>query len=105
MDMEYTVQEVQQLLNSEKPPVLLDVRTPSEWDIIHLQGAELLTQEFAESMGEWPPDTHIVCYCHHGIRSLQAAQHFAQQGFTNIRSMRGGVDAWAQEIDDSLPRY
>ena len=105
MNVECTVQEVQAMLTSAQPPVLLDVRTEREWQIVHLDGARLLTQEVVDEMAAWAPATPIVCYCHHGIRSMSAAQYFKQQGFTNVCSMRGGIDSWARQIDPSLPRY
>ena len=53
----------------------------------------------------WPQDTPIVFDCHHGQRSLDAASYFAGHGFTEVRSMTGGIDAWAVEVDPSVPRY
>lgn len=105
-DLQITVQETAERLKSDAPPRLLDIREPEEWDIVHLPGAVLATQEAVdEVLANWPRDTEIVCYCHHGIRSMNAAMYLAQQGFTKVRSMRGGIDAWAQEIDPALPRY
>ena len=79
---------------------------PKEWDIVHLDGGRLLTDELLdEILNEWSPDTSIVCYCHHGIRSLNAAAFLQQKGFTDVSSMRGGIDAWSREVDPSLPRY
>ena len=52
-----------------------------------------------------PKDTPIVTYCHHGIRSLEAASYLIGHGFTNVLSLAGGIDAWAKEIDTSLRRY
>ncbi|HKI98457.1 MAG TPA: rhodanese-like domain-containing protein [bacterium] len=103
---EYTVQEVAAQLRSPIPPRLLDVREQAEWDIVHLEGGQLVTESLLdEILSDWPPDTPIVCYCHHGMRSLNAAAYLQQQGFQNVSSMRGGIDAWAQEIDPGLPRY
>ncbi|HEX7927723.1 MAG TPA: rhodanese-like domain-containing protein [bacterium] len=105
-DLEYSVQEVSALLKAPNPPKLIDVRQPAEWDIVHLQGAQLLDQELLdEMMAGWDRNQAIVCYCHHGMRSLSAAGFLAQQGFTNVKSMRGGIDAWAVEIDPKLNRY
>ncbi len=104
--LEYTVQEVSALLKSPAPPKLLDVREQAEWDIVHLNGATLLTQDVLdEMMNGGDRAAAIVCYCHHGMRSLSAAAFLAQQGFTNVKSMRGGIDAWAREIDPTLNRY
>ncbi len=103
---EYSVQEVSEMLKSDSPPLLVDVRQPAEWDLVRLEGARLLTEELAgEILEEWNPDTNIVCYCHHGVRSAQAAMYFASKGFSNVSSMRGGIDVWALEVDPSLPRY
>lgn len=103
---EYTVQQVSELLRSANPPRLLDVREQAEWNLVHLEGGQLLDEALLdEILNDWPQDTPIVCYCHHGIRSLNAAAFLQQRGFTNASSMRGGIDAWAQEIDPSLPRY
>jgi rhodanese-related sulfurtransferase len=103
---EYSVQEVAELLRSPSPPRLVDVREQAEWDVVHLQGGRLLTEDLLEEiLQQWPKDTPIVCYCHHGIRSLNAAVFLQQQGFHQATSMRGGIDAWAREIDPDLPRY
>lgn len=106
MEQEYSVREVATLMQSEQPPVLLDVRGQDEWEIVHLENARLLDQSLLDEMADsWPQDTPIVCYCHHGVRSLNAMQSLRQKGFTNVRSMAGGIDLWAQEVDPSLPRY
>jgi rhodanese-related sulfurtransferase len=103
---EYTVQEVQSLLESPTPPKLIDVREQREWDIVHLPGALLVTDDLINEMvGTWERSQPIVCYCHHGIRSLNAARYLLQRGFTNVRSMRGGIEAWSREIEPALPRY
>lgn len=104
--LEVTVAEAAELLKSDQPPALVDVREPEEWELVHLEGSRLITQELIEEMmSDWKRDTPILCYCHHGIRSLQATHFFRNQGFTNVRSVRGGIEAWAVEIDPSLPRY
>ncbi len=103
---EYSVQEVAELLRSNQPLRLVDVREPVEWDVVHLDGAQLLTQELVDEMlAEWPRDATIICYCHHGVRSLNAALFLQSKGFTAVASMAGGIDAWSREIDPSLPRY
>lgn len=103
---ELTVTEVLEQMKAENPPRLLDVRELTEWDKVHLQDATLVTQELVdEIIGQWPKDTPIVCYCHHGMRSLNATAFLSGQGFSNVRSMAGGIDAWAREVDPSLSRY
>ena len=49
--------------------------------------------------------TRLVFYCHHGMRSQQAAEHFLQKGFTEVFNLAGGIDAWSQQVDASVPRY
>lgn len=103
---EVTVQEVAELLRSPQPPKLLDVREQAEWNIVHLDGGELLTEPLLdEILADWDRNTPIVCYCHHGVRSLNAAAFLQQQGFRQVSSMRGGIDAWSLEVDPNLPRY
>lgn len=103
---ENTVQEVAARLAEATPPRLLDVREQGEFDIVHLEGGQLLTEALVGEMLEsWPLDSPIVCYCHHGVRSVQAAQFLAGKGFTDVTSMAGGIEAWALQIDPKLPRY
>lgn len=104
--MEITVHELAELLNCDPRPKLVDVREPGEYEIVRLEGGALLTQELMnEILEDWDKETEIVCYCHHGIRSLQATGFLRHHGFKNVRSMRGGIDLYAQEIDLALPRY
>ncbi len=85
---------------------LLDVREPEELAIVKLEGAVPVTQELVqEMMASCPKDTPIVTYCHRGIRSLEAASYLIGHGFTNVRTLAGGIDAWAEQIDPSLARY
>ena len=103
---EVTVQDVAELIRSDSPPRLVDVREPAEFELVHLEGGELLTETLVqEILTQWPKETPIVCYCHHGIRSAQAAMYLTSRGFKDVATMRGGIDAWSLEIDPSLPRY
>jgi len=103
---EVTVQDVADLLRSDTPPRLVDVREPAENELVCLEGGQLLTEALVEEiLSQWPQDTPIVCYCHHGIRSAHAAMFLASRGFSDVATMRGGIDAWALEVDPSLPRY
>ncbi len=85
---------------------LLDIRTREEYDAVKIPGSELLTQELMqEMMNSWPKDRTIILVDHRGERSLDAVAFIAGHGFTNIRAVRGGIDAWSQEVDPDLPRY
>ena len=97
--------EVAASLASGKPPRLLDVRTPAEWELARIEGATLMTEAMAEIVMRWPRDTPIVFYCHIGQRSHDAASYFAGHGFTEVRSLTGGIDAWSVGVDPAVPRY
>ncbi len=85
---------------------LIDVRSREEWDAVHLNESQFLTQELMqEILSSWPKEREIVFVCHHGVRSLDAAAFFAGHGFTEAKSLAGGIDAWSVRIDSSLPRY
>jgi len=93
-------------LKQEPSIKLLDIRTREEWDAIHIEGAVRMSQEtMQEILGKWPRETLLVIYDHTGARSLDAAAYLQGHGFTNVRCLRGGIDAWAQEVDPKLPRY
>ena len=99
-------QELAENLKNETPPRLIDVREPDEQAIAKIEGALPATQSvMQEMMTTWPKDTPIVTYCHHGVRSLDAASYLIGHGFTDVRSLSGGIDAWANEIDQEVPVY
>ncbi len=85
---------------------VLDIRTREEFEAVHLPQAQHFTQELLQTiMGEWPKDALVILVDHQGARGLDAAAYFAGHGFTNVRALRGGIDAWSLEVDPSLPRY
>ena len=85
---------------------VLDIRTREEFDAVRIAGAQHFTQELLkEIMGTWPKDALFVLVDHQGARCLDAAAYFVGHGFTNVRGLRGGIDAWSLEVDPSLPRY
>jgi rhodanese-related sulfurtransferase len=87
-------------------PLLLDVREPWETDICRLAGAELIPMRTVPlELQRLPPDRPVVCICHHGHRSAHVATFLERQGFADIYNLVGGVDAWALEVDPSMPRY
>jgi rhodanese-related sulfurtransferase len=85
---------------------LLDIRTREEFEAVHISGSQLMGQDFLqEIMGRWPKERMIVLVDHTGTRSLDAAAYFSGHGFSNVRALLGGIDAWSCEVDPSLPRY
>lgn len=85
---------------------LLDVRTREEWEAVKIGDARLFTQEVMhEITGKWPRENLLVVYDHQGVRSLDAAAYFQGHDFQNVKSLRGGIDAWSAEVDPNIPRY
>jgi monothiol glutaredoxin len=100
-----SVRELAQRLASGERFGLFDVRTPEERAIAHIEGSRLLDASLAEQIERLDKSTLLVFHCHHGGRSQRAAEHFASLGFTNVWNVGGGIDAWSQEVDSSVPRY
>lgn len=93
-------------LDSAEPPFLVDVREPEEWAIVRLPGAHLIPKgELADRVDELTRASRLVLYCRAGVRSAEAAHMLLDLGFSNVRSLRGGINAWAERVDPSLPQY
>jgi rhodanese-related sulfurtransferase len=106
MNIEIAPCEVKDLISREDDFLLVDVRERWEFDKSHIEGATLI------SMGEIPANLpkleaagNVVLYCHHGIRSLDAAAWLRSNGVEGARSMAGGIDRWSREVDPQVPRY
>lgn len=99
--------DVQQLLQNPPPGLqLLDVRLPWEYETVHLMGATLIPlHELPKRQKELNKDRAVLVYCHHGVRSLQAAAFLEHAGFSDVRNLSGGIDAYAHEADRKLKRY
>ncbi|MDC8783842.1 rhodanese-like domain-containing protein [Roseateles koreensis] len=93
-----------------EPLRLLDVREPWEAALasIRLEGAEARLMPMSQVpalCSTLDPKQPIVCYCHHGVRSLQVVAFLLRQGFETVYNLAGGIDAWSQDIDASVSRY
>jgi rhodanese-related sulfurtransferase len=92
--------------NSTEKPLLLDVREPWEHRIAALEGATHIPMReipaAAETLG---PEQEIIVICHHGIRSRHVAHYLESRGFARVINLRGGVDAWARDLDTRLNTY
>lgn len=102
---EMTVQELQALREAKADFVLLDVRNPNEYAICHLDGHLIPLNELPSRLKELNPEQLIVVHCHAGGRSRRATEFLMQQGFKDVRNLRGGITAWANEIDPAMPKY
>jgi monothiol glutaredoxin len=100
-----SVKDVKAWLDAGEDFTFLDVRTPAERDTAHIEGSTLVDGDNIDELMALPKDTKLVFYCHHGMRSFQAAQHFVQQGFRSVFNMAGGIEAWSSEVDPGVPRY
>jgi rhodanese-related sulfurtransferase len=95
-----------ELLQADKSVKLLDVRSREEYQATHLEGAILMSQATVQDMmAHWPRDQRFVIIDHQGKQGLDAAAYFLGHGFENAQSLRGGIDAWAREVDGNIPRY
>lgn len=101
-----TSQELNQRRKQEPELALLDVREPHERDISKLQNdLHIPMGQIEERMHELQPDKTLVVYCRTGRRSMMVAGFLIEHGFADVYNLQGGIDAWAQEIDPSMPRY
>ena len=107
-EWEVSVHEVKRMLDTREDLALVDVREVDEHGIARIEGAQLVPLSvFASRLGdlEARADERMVILCHHGQRSLQAAVFLREQGFADVKSMAGGIDAWSRAIDPTVPRY
>ena len=106
LDFEISTSEAAALVKDGKAR-MVDVREPWEVATASISGA------LAIPMGEVPsrahqeldPEERLVIVCHHGVRSMNVTVWLRNQGFENVQSMRGGIEAWSREVDAAVPRY
>ncbi|HYL65188.1 MAG TPA: rhodanese-like domain-containing protein [Candidatus Methylomirabilis sp.] len=105
-DIQITAKEVNERIARGEKLLLVDVREPWEFELCKIPGARLMP------LGSLPANLQtllgvdeVICYCHRGMRSLDAAVWLRQQGVEGARSMAGGIERWSAEIDPSVPRY
>ncbi|MBW4684884.1 MAG: rhodanese-related sulfurtransferase [Komarekiella atlantica HA4396-MV6] len=106
-----SVEELAQRLSADEPGIqLVDVREPQELAIANIEGfVNLPLSEFVEWGDQVPtlfnPQAETLVLCHHGIRSAQMCQWLIAQGFTNVKNIAGGIDAYSMLVDSSIPQY
>jgi monothiol glutaredoxin len=99
-----TVQELAKKLEAGNI-TLVDIRGDDERARAFIEGAEILTREVMDKLEQMPKESEIAFLCQHGNASQGAAEYFRKKGFTKISNVAGGVQAWAQEINTSLPAF
>jgi sulfur-carrier protein adenylyltransferase/sulfurtransferase len=98
--------ELKQLMDGGGHIVLLDVREPYEHDLCRIEGSKLIPLgELERRMGEIDRASEVVVYCHVGMRSARAVELLSSKGFGKVRNLKGGIRAWAEEVDRSVPIY
>jgi adenylyltransferase/sulfurtransferase len=103
---ETTVEELKGRLDRREEVFILDVRNPEEYQICRLPGSKLIPlPELAQRIGELDTTREMVVHCKGGMRSLKAVQFLRQQGFHKIKNLKGGIMAWADKVDPTMPKY
>jgi len=110
LEKEIAVEQVKQMLDAKHAFKLIDVREPSEYGICKIEGATLIPLGDIEAkdtalLNGLSPDDEIVLHCKAGVRSMKALKALEEMGFSNLKSMRGGINEWSEKIDSSVPLY
>ncbi len=101
-----TPRELKERGDKGDKPFLLDVREPWEYALAKLEGSHLIPLgTLPQSLAKLDRNAEIVAYCHHGMRSADAAGFLLQQGYTSVKNLVGGIDAWSIQVDPMVPRY
>lgn len=105
-NIEMTPREVKEKIDRGEKFLFVDVREKWEFETSRIEGATLVPmREIPENLARFEAADEIVLYCHHGIRSFDAAAWLRSQGIEGARSMAGGIDRWSAEVDSKVPRY
>ena len=98
--------ELADALKQDQSLRLVDVRSREEFEAVHIEGSTLLSQDvMRQIMGDGSNTKPVVVVDHQGKNGLDAAAYFMGHGLQNVRCLRGGIDAWAQEVDPEMRRY
>jgi rhodanese-related sulfurtransferase len=105
-NIEISPQEVKQRLDRGEKLFFVDVREPWEYETTRIEGSKLIPmREIPANLAALESAEDVILFCHHGMRSLDAAAWLRSQGVEAARSMAGGIDRWSTEIDPRVPRY
>ncbi len=105
-DWQISPRELKRIMDGNDQPFLVDVRERHEWDICHLPGAQLIPEEEIPSrLGGFDRNKLMVLYCRTGLRSSRVLRLLREAGFIKVRNLQGGLHAWADDVDTSMPKY
>jgi rhodanese-related sulfurtransferase len=94
------------LLESSAPPLVLDVREDWEREAARLPGTlDIPMAQVPQRLADLPRDRDIVVMCHGGGRSRKVTQFLLQNGYTRVKNLDGGIQAWAEDVDPSVGTY
>ncbi len=102
---EITVEQLKAKLDRGDDLFILDVREPQEYEIVNIGGYLIPLSTLPKRIGELDSSKEIVVHCRSGARSAKAAEFLRKNGFKDVRNLVGGINAWAERIDKSLPTY
>ncbi len=98
-------EELRRRIRENTAPLLLDVREPWEHELTHLPGSVLVPLgDLSARQSELNPERETIVYCHHGVRSVEAAFALARAGFRHVYNLRGGIDSYS-DLEPSIRRY
>jgi rhodanese-related sulfurtransferase len=105
-ELEISAAELKKRLDASEKILLIDVREPWEYEVCRINGAKLIPMRaIPANLQALDVEEPVICYCHHGMRSLDVAVWLRKQGVESARSLAGGIDKWSAEIDPKVPRY
>lgn len=102
---EITAKELEKRISGDRRPDLVDVREPHEYEICNLGGRLIPLGEVETRAGELDRDREIVVYCRTGARSATAVELLQKSGFSKVWNLKGGILAWSDEVDPTVPKY
>jgi adenylyltransferase/sulfurtransferase len=108
VDSTITPRELRDMLDSGRKVALIDVREPVEWDINHIDGAELIPKsalEAGDGLAKLPHDRTPILYCKTGVRSAEALAAVKKAGFSDALHLQGGIVAWARQLEPDMVMY
>lgn len=105
-NLEITASELKNRLDQGDKMLVVDVREPWEYELCRIKGAKLIPMgTVPANLQALDVDEDVICYCHHGQRSLDVAVWLRGQGIESAKSLAGGIERWSVEVDPSVPRY
>ena len=105
-DLEITPKEVKARLERGEKLLLVDVREPHEHALCRIEGAVLIPMgTIPANLQKLDVDEDVICFCHHGMRSMDVANWLRSKSIKKAKSIADGIDRWSAEVDPNVPRY